>query len=217
MVMNSLTGDPQIFNLFPTPLVAITLKDADALNAALKATILKRSETHPSVQKTNLGGWQSDLDFPLWSGPEGAHILETARNFASRLTLRATADGKVDPFAADWKMASWANVNTTGDANDLHTHAGAFWSGCYYVDTVEVGQAPNIGGEFEVFDPRGVAPILYDPMLRFGIKGCTTAGMSEYLTPKSGQMFFFPSWLFHAVRRYKGGGKRISVAFNLSV
>jgi hypothetical protein len=30
-------------------------------------------------------------------------------------------------------------------------------------------------------------------------------------------MVLFPAWLVHAVRPYSGPGKRISIAFNLSV
>ena len=36
------------------------------------------------------------------------------------------------------------------------------------------------------------------------------------MKPEAGRIVMFPSWLMHAVQPYQGGGRRISVAINLS-
>ena len=117
------------------------------------------------------------------------------------------------PAEFPWKINAWANINRAGNTNDMHTHAGSYWSGVYYVDDGGV----EVGGALELMDPRGVLPMMYAPLVRIGIKGCLTAGASETFQPKTGNMVLFPAWLFHAVQPYLGDGVRISVAFNLGV
>jgi uncharacterized protein (TIGR02466 family) len=201
-----------IKSLFPTPLVIVSLEGAAAINEDLTARIVARSKTHPSVTKTNLGGWQSETDFQSWSGPYGAAILQAAQQLANMTTAVSEPTG-LKRTEVPWKLNAWANLNGAGHANEMHTHAGAFWSGAYYVDAGD----PDSGGEFEILDPRGVTPIMYAPQLKIAINGCLAAGLSEYVVPQSGQLFLFPSWLFHGVRPYRGTRPRLSVAFNLCV
>ena len=179
----------QVNGIFATPVAILMLPDAAAVNEALKATILAREQSHPSTSHSNLGGWQSSWDFAEWSGPAGQQVLG----------------------------AAWANVNRQSHGNEFHTHPGAFWSGCYYVDDGGVGADPSLGGQFEIQDPRGVAPAMYAPALAFAVPGGQSCGASELVTPRSGMVLMFPSWLSHAVRPYTGGGTRISIAFNFSL
>jgi hypothetical protein len=79
------------------------------------------------------------------------------------------------------------------------------------------GDDHALGGEFEMQDPRGVAPAMYAPLLGFAVPGGQSAGASELIHPKSGQLVLFPSWLLHAVRPYRGERERISVAFNFGL
>jgi hypothetical protein len=58
---------------------------------------------------------------------------------------------------------------------------------------------------------------MYAPLLAFAMPGGQSAGASELIFPKSGQLVLFPSWLAHAVRPYEGGRERISIAFNFSL
>jgi len=74
-----------------------------------------------------------------------------------------------------------------------------------------------LGGEFEIQDPRGPAPVMYAPLLTFAVPGGLTLGSSELLSPRAGMMVLFPSWLMHAVRPYHGTQTRISMAFNFSL
>ena len=200
-------------HLFPTPIVTATLPDADGLNAELKATILAKAEAEPGVQHSNLGGWQSAWDFETWGGPGAKRLLDTARALANGVT----ADRAGQKVKIAWKTNAWANVNRKGHGNEFHTHPGCYWSGTYYVDDGGVGDDPTLGGEFEVQDPRGVAPAMYAPNLCFAVPGGQSVGASELVRPKSGMMVLFPSWLSHAVRPYQGERVRISIAFNFSL
>ena len=203
----------EIRSYFATPVVIATLPDAAELNAELRRVILEHERQHQSVHHSNLGGWQSSWEFETWGGPPAKRLLDGARELATRLTSDRT--GKAVRIA--WTTNAWANVNRRNHGNEFHTHPGAYWSGTYYVDDGGIGDDHALGGEFEMQDPRGVAPAMYAPRLGFAVPGGQSAGASELIHPKSGQMVLFPSWLLHAVRPYHGDRERISVAFNFGL
>ena len=203
----------EIRSYFATPVVIATLPDAAELNGNLKEIILARERQDQGVHHSNLGGWQSSWDFEASGGRPGRRLLDAARELATRMT----SDRAGKPVRVVWKTNAWANVNRRDHGNEFHTHPGAYWSGTYYVDDGGIGDDPALGGEFEMQDPRGVAPAMYAPLLGFAVPGGQSAGASELIRPKSGQMVLFPFWLLHAVRPYRGERERISVAFNLSL
>jgi len=205
--------DFQVHPLFPTPVVTSLVPEATRLCLELKAVIERRMAETPSTQHSNLGGWQSSWDLAEWGGPAALRVLEHAKATADRLTC--DRDGHA--VRIDWTLNAWANVNGPGHGNEFHTHPGSFWSGTFYVDDGGIGQDPNLGGEFEIQDPRGVAPAMYAPALGFKTAGGLAAGGSEVISPRTGLMVMFPAWLSHAVRPYRGRVQRISIAFNLSV
>ena len=205
--------DIQVRGLFATPVAAIMLPDAEARNAELEAAILARRDSHPGVAASNNGGWHSARDFAVWGGPRATEVLAFARSAATQLT--AGRDGaKVDP---EWTMEAWANVNGPGDSNACHYHPGSFWSGAYYVNDGGCAADPALGGEFEMLDPRGPAPMMHAPSLKFAGEDGQSAGSAETILPRPGLLFLFPSFLLHSVRPYRGTGMRISIAFNLGL
>lgn len=211
--MNETEIKADVLRLFSTPLVMADLPEADQLNPRLVKLILERAETDPGTRHSNLGGWQSSWDMQEWGGPPVKKVLRAARSLANSMTV----DREGKPVTVRWKANCWANVNRSGQANEFHTHPGAFWSGCYYVDDGGIGENPTLGGSFEVQDPRGVAPAMYAPNLTFAGPGGKSLGASYTLRPHSGMIILFPSWLQHAVRPYRGQDTRISIAFNLSL
>jgi len=199
--------------LFATPVAAVDVPGAAALNQELERVILQRRAETPSVQASNAGGWHSDRDIAAWGGPAVATILDLARNVATQLT----ADRSGNTIQPNWTVQAWANVNGAGDGNICHYHPGSFWSGTYYVADGGCAADPSLGGAFEMLDPRGPGPGMYAPGLKFAGEDGTSVGSAETIRPKPGLLFLFPSWLFHQVRPYRGSGLRISIAFNLGV
>jgi uncharacterized protein (TIGR02466 family) len=180
---------------------------------ALRQTILKREQSHPTTQHSNQGGYQSSWDMEQWGGEAVQRILTHARNLADRLT----ADRSGQPARITWKMNCWANINRSGHGNEAHAHAGSYWSGTYYVDDGGIGADPSLGGELEFMDPRGIGPAMYAPNLAFAVPGGLSVGAAEVIPPVAGALVLFPAWLYHQVRPYTGKATRISIAFNLSV
>ena len=203
----------EIRSYFATPVVIATLPEAAELNAELRRVILERERQDQGVHHSNLGGWQSSWDIESWGGPAAGRLLGAARELATRMTC----DRAGQAVRVAWKTNAWANVNRRSHGNEFHTHPGAYWSGTYYVDDGGIGDDHALGGEFEMQDPRGVAPAMYAPLLGFAVPGGQSAGASELIYPNSGQLVLFPSWLLHAVRPYRGDRERISVAFNFGL
>ncbi len=202
----------ELRQVFATPIAVFQLPDHQAINDALEKAIFAREETTASVTHSNWGGWQSPTDFADWSGEAGETVLDTAMQIASRLTC----DRAGQPIQTRWRQNSWANVNRAGQGNEFHTHPGAFWSATYYVRDGGAAQDPTLGGEFEMADPRGVAPAMLAPEMCFATRGGQSVGASELVRPVAGNMVMFPSWLSHGVRPYHGNEVRISVALNLT-
>ncbi len=200
-------------SLFATPVALVELPDSETINAGLRAAIEARMASHPSTDHSNLGGWQSSWDLAEWGGASALQVLTQAKAVGNRLTC----DRQGQAVKVDWQLNAWANVNSTGHGNEFHTHPGCFWSGTYYVDDGGIGEDPSLGGEFEIQDPRGVAPAMYAPRLAFNVPGGLAVGSSETISPKAGRLLLFPAWLSHAVRPYLGQRQRISIAFNLSI
>ena len=205
--------DIAVKGLFATPVAALELPRAAMLNPALRAAILQRRAETPSIQASNAGGWHSDREIATWGGEPVAEILAVARGVADRMT----ADRHGKPLRPAWVVQAWANVNGPGDANICHYHPGSFWSGTYYVDDGGCASDASLGGEFEMLDPRGAAPAMYAPLLKFAGEDGASVGSGETIRPRPGLLFLFPSWLHHQVRPYRGNELRISIAFNLGV
>lgn len=199
--------------LFATPVATLMLDQAQALNGDLRDRILEREKSDTGRQHSNLGGWQSGFDLQDWGGPSIQHLLQVLMHSANQLTV--TRQGQAVQPA--WKPVCWANVNRQGNSNEFHTHPGCFWSAAYYVADGGVADDAELGGEFEIQDPRGVAPAMYAPALTVAGPDGPSLGAAELLRPRAGMMVLFPSWLSHAVRPYRGDEIRISIAFNLSL
>jgi uncharacterized protein (TIGR02466 family) len=195
----------QVKGLFATPVAAVVLPDAETRNVELQEIILRRRAEQPTIGASNVGGWHSTRDFAEWGGKRADEILVFGRELATKLT--ADRDGR--PVRPEWKTEAWANVS--------HYHPGSFWSGTYYVSDGGCADDPSLGGEFEMLDPRGPAPMMHAPALKFGGEDGLSAGSAETIRPRPGLMFLFPSFLLHAVRPYRGNGLRISVAFNFGL
>ncbi|MDH3240848.1 MAG: 2OG-Fe(II) oxygenase family protein [Alphaproteobacteria bacterium] len=203
----------EVRSYFPTPVVVARVPLGEDDNARLRELILAREKTDPGVHHSNLLGWQSADDFTQWGGGEGEKLL----GFAKALADRLAGDRAGNRVAVTWFVNAWANINRRGHANDSHAHPGSVFSGCYYVDDGGISDDPTLGGAFQINDPRGILPAMYAPELAVALSGCQTAGGSEIIPPRTGQMLLFPAWLAHGVRPYLGDGTRISIAFNFAI
>ncbi len=197
------------------------MPDAPGLNVELRKAIEQREKSHPTTQKSNIGGWQSSWDMDRWGGAPAIKLLAVGRNLANRVTTDREGNPVNGPhpgfFAVTWIANMWANVNRSGHGNEYHSHPGAYWSGVYYVDDGGIAADPSLGGELEFMDPRGPAPAMNAPHLAYAMPGGLSAGATERVRPRAGRLVLFPAWMMHQVRPYRGMAERISIAFNLTL
>lgn len=203
--------EPQVRKLFATPIVIARIPGAADLNRALLAHFLPAAREQQGRRHTNIGGWQSQDDFNKLDLAAAQTLCREVTQVVNTATAIDTPNGLIEA-AFDWRVNAWVNVNPPGASNALHGHPGAYWSAVYYVDDGGAGEGD--GGELYFQDPRGVLPAMHDPLLRFRVEGCLSAGYIEAIKPRPGLLVVFPAWLLHAVDPFRGTRPRVSIAFN---
>ena len=201
-------------NLFTTPVIQIMLEGAAPLNARLKKLIYAQEAGNDGLQKSNQGGWHSKDDMMGWAPGEAKVLLNAAMGACAPHTADTHPSGKRN---FEFNANMWANINRRGHANKAHTHPGCLWSCVYYVDGGIDGDSAAVAGELMLEDPRYPMNAMYVPSLVLRGEDGAPQHSQYAITPKSGMMVIFPSWLRHSVRPYHGGKDRISVAFNLMI
>jgi uncharacterized protein (TIGR02466 family) len=203
----------EVRGLFPTLLVVSKLADMEQVNQDVAARILQRETQSQGDTYSNVGGWQSTKDLLQWGGPGVQRIVDAARSIAAEIT----GDSRGEKRNVNWRVNVWANVNREGNYNEIHYHPAAYWSGVYYVQDGNVAKEGSLDGCLVFHDPRGAAPAMYAPNVKYTIPGMQSGGGHEFIWPKSGTLLLFPSWLAHSVRSFGTKATRISIAFNFFV
>ena len=196
-------------HLFPAPFMAFVWPDGAELNEELRPRILEHASRFNGLQKSNCGGWHSEVGQLEFCGDAGRRLVRHMYQMADEATRRTVAelpsDARMSRWTFQWTLHAWANVNGPGDFNRFHTHAGSTWSGTYYVDP---GAPTDVeaGTPLHFFDPcQGRANTFLQPVVsaRYSVR------------PESGMMVLFPSYMPHMVFPHRGARQRISIAFNL--
>ncbi|MGB7405691.1 MAG: putative 2OG-Fe(II) oxygenase, partial [Pacificimonas sp.] len=176
--------------------------------ASLLDTIRRKRETTTGINRTNEGGWHSDVDLPSWDSPAVAALMAFIADSCDRAVAELNGVD-VDWRKAPWRTQAWANVNPPGGAlNRLHDHIQMNWqlSGCYYARIDE--PAPDAEDKGRL--------ILENHWTGLALAtGSETRGRGDAYVPKEGQFVLFPSWQHHRVEPHAGPGDRVTIAINL--
>jgi len=193
--------------LWSTPILRRKYKNYHKVNIKLKEIILDKASQENGKSKSNEGGWHSNEDLFTWDDNSVSILQSWVINAFQELTGFVAKGEKYDGMV---ELNAWANVNSYGNYNNLHTHPGCVWSGVYYVN---VGDPPNVdypkSGAIEFIDPRVGSEMAITPGIPFGLQ--------KSIQPEDGEIIIFPSWLKHWVHPYWGDEKRISIAFNIRI
>ena len=190
--------------LWPTPLLKISDPIAIASNDKLRNLILRSSRREPGVHKTNLGGWQSDVDFFERDDPACALLRTRAYHAVFRYLQETAPRGATGHYEVSIGSA-WANLNNRSHENSPHMHPGAQLSGVYYVD-----DGGNREGGLRLVDPRAQASMIPVPP-----RWSRGAGEHVRLLAQPGLFVIWPAWLQHYVVGHQGDRPRVSVSFNV--
>ncbi len=207
---NHFPGPGNVLLTFATPILKRSFGGADSVNQGLTRIILEKEKTMPSAGRSNVGGWHSNDDFFEWPYPEIATFRGWVGEAVGEIT-NADLEGKIDGNRnVQMDGGAWVNLCRDGGYNKIHNHPGCTWSGVYYVSVgIPDPDAPPDAGKIEFLDPR---------------MGATETGLTGpdavpklRIEPEPGTMVIFPSWLYHYVNPFRGGGERISIAFNVNL
>jgi uncharacterized protein (TIGR02466 family) len=192
-------------SLFASPLLEHVWSDGPELNASLRESILDHASRHPGDERTNIGGWHSEVGGLRFCGAAGERLIGHMLAMTEEATRRLYAQYATPLEPLEWTLSAWANVNRRGDFNNMHTHPGATWSGVYYVDDGEShGHAE--GTAIHLSDPSPTRTNIFFP-------GLSTSDL--LIRPVPGLMILFPGYVPHSVPPHRGDRPRISVAFNV--
>jgi len=193
-------------NVFASPLFAYHWTDNPELNSALSEGIRAEQARTASVDKSNSGGWHSEVGHLEFLGEPGQRLTRHMIEFGNEATRRVFAEQRVPLQPLRWTLFAWVNVNYRGDFNKMHVHPGSTWSGTYYVEVGDAADESEGATPIQLFDPcQGRATTFFPQLLPTGV----------VIHPQPGLMVLFPSYVPHMVYPHRGSQPRISIAFNL--
>jgi uncharacterized protein (TIGR02466 family) len=193
----------EVANLFPTPLVII---DASSILSDVQDIF------NNSTLKANAQNLHTSL--VRWSGGK-SKINSTNSNATSVVAKFILKNAKEYFEKAGYDLSGvelevpniWCNEMVSGNLNRDHNHVGGLMSGCIYLDI-----------------PNGCGPLkFYNPAVRFDRVLLPIKTHTEYnsegwaVNPKVGQLFMWPSHIFHGVPASNFEGVRRSVAFDVTI
>jgi len=188
----------EFLRLFSTPVMVAQRAVPRDIAETAREELLERSRHTPGIQRSNAGGgWHSALD--LFRQPAfsilGECVAEQARRVFGELCEQAGAES---PPLRGLQIQAWGMVLADGAFVLPHDHADAHLAGVLHLDE----SAPD-AGQLALLDPRAThlpwAPV--DPT-------------AFHITPKAGQLVWFPSGLRHWVTPVREG-PRVSLSANV--
>jgi len=128
--------------------------------------------------------------------------------------LAVINDSKPEEIA-NYRMGyhSWFHITTRGGYFRAHTHPLASWSVVYCASRGDdEPHQPHNMGDIVFYDPRVNAAMFLDPTNRAMRRELSFNSFK--ITPRSGDLLIFPSFITHFVEPYQGEQPRVTVAAN---
>ena len=202
----ALQNKDQVGMFFPTPIQTSDISDADDLNRSLMPHVDAIVLNTPNQVPEN---WSCELYTTIMSADDlhlraefqrlTRHIMTEANKFANVIKLNVARH----PLSI---TACWLNVYGHNHSQEVHAHANNVLSGVYYLQM-----------------PAGTAGILFhspwsNTMLAPPLAEVNMVNNLSYChQPCEGQMVMFRSCLQHSVPANRVPGRRMSIAFNLTM
>ena len=162
-----------------------------------------KKEDPKGVEKSNIGGWQSDfLDFKK-DDYFSDLISDTISNYFRETKIYKEIQLMLHGY--------WININQPGASNNVHNHPNCDLAGVMWIKT------DDKSGSIRFRHPNSFAEqnslSLYDE--DFANKN--EAHVGYWIETKPGNCILFPSHLEHWVEQNKSTEDRISISFNIAL
>jgi uncharacterized protein (TIGR02466 family) len=188
-------------DIFPTVLFSCKVCNID--NDLIIKQCFDLSENHESVNKSNIGGWQS----PVYTTED----ISIHGELSSIIDLSYRAIEFSNLIVEDLKSTAlfdkrsphfWININKNKNYNVIHSHPKCDLIVIYYPIIKE-----NQGGLHLVRADGSIHHLLYEG---------TNYSPEFAFQPKPGYFYAFPSHILHYVDPNESNEPRISISFNMS-
>lgn len=193
----------EVIGKFSTPIWTGLLNNSNEINTILLNHIGDIKNKNPDgVRRSNTLGWHSpDLDLQN----------ENIKKFFSLISpmIKEVSDDmkwNLTNFQAK-VLSCWAIINKKFASNAGHIHANSIISSAYYI------KASEGCGNLIFDDPRPAAQIKKPPYTSLG--KWNEGNVS--VTPKTGLLVMFPSYLVHHVQPNMSESDRVIMSFNIDV
>ena len=214
-----------VFQIFPVNMMSIDHKET--MNAAhMSNSILSYKDQNFPVQKSNIGGWQSEVvlyeefleeDIELHNYMMFKRLFEEIQeglsDYVKLMKFKEDHEIIIDSF--------WFNVNGPEHSNMPHVHSYSYLSGSTYFKSFNDGASD---GQLTFYRPDQfhVDATWHPSCLTFdreSNKERIVYGFNNTydMPPSVGKTYIFPSWLVHSVSPHFHDEERISMAFNTRV
>ena len=188
--------------IFGTPLWR--LRWPDAQSDSLKR-IAQQVEKDISSGEINSGFNKSNF---LGSQSRRCLLRESPYFYDSERRILLEMLHSVLPLNDNFRILAWMNCSPVGSHNSAHVHPGAEISGVFYISV------PPESGRIVFRDPRPQSEMSQ----LYAKDGKIFKALNPRIpvSPVSGDVLLFPSWLMHQVEPGRGqDGLRISMPFNI--
>ena len=181
--------------LFPTKILSSEDTNFSSYRDDMIKWMIDYSYKHPTVAKSNQGGYQSPDQFYLeesfapYLNRISEHLISTIEEY--------TRDDRSCLHLDDLKLSNmWFNFNYENCYNVQHTHPGCVLSGVLWIQIPE--EQPIVFSCFDEFT-----------------RATYEKYTNESLVAKEGQLLLFPAHLPHRVDINRNKNTRISMSFNI--
>tara|TARA_B100000579_G_scaffold437843_1_gene469405 strand:- start:4073 stop:4669 length:597 start_codon:yes stop_codon:yes gene_type:complete len=188
---------------FPTPIWISEIINYEDINKELIKFIYEEQDLDPKGKnKSNVKGWHSK-PFDLKN--------QSLNNFLKSISVeieKATIDMGWDVNNQVVKITSmWSIINKKDSFNERHHHGNSSLSAAYYVN------ANKDSGDIVFYDPRQAFAFSHPEANKINDLNAQV----KSVTPKSGTLVLFPSYLDHSVKPSKSEEDRVVISFNISL
>ena len=183
-----------MIEIFPIP-VSISNFDQDLSLIERCFTFEKSNKTSYSycdTGYTTFGQKENVLD---WDKKLSSFVYEEIKNLSQKVGI---------DYANLSLHSSWMTINRKYAYHETHHHLPAIWSGVYYV------KASELDAKITFFNPGLESHWPFNS----SIQNNQYTSPIWSVTPKTGTLIIFPSYLNHKVEQQITENERITIAFN---
>lgn len=193
---------PQFNRLWPTLFMALELPGSESADPVLAGLLLDQESRSEDLTVRYL-----EQDLFAWQHPAVGWLRQCCEKAVLDYAVEAGLD-----YRPDIDLQAWVNINRRGDYHNLHNHPHSWLSGTYYVAVPDQSEATRHRtdlnpGEISFFDPRAQANMN-------AVRGDGQFDPEYRRLPRPGELFVWPSFLYHLVHPNLMDEPRISVSFN---